>query len=193
MPTLSPLAGRLVAVLLLLLALAAGHALVVAPYLDARSYRLEAAAAAEQRLDRYRRLAAAHAGLLARRDTLRELLAADPSLLPPGGEALVGAQLQDRLKATIEAHGGTVRSLQALPATVEGRLRRLPVRVQFQAGFADLGPILLALESEPPLLFLDQLGLRRGTGARRGDADADEALVLEVGLEAAGYQLIDEG
>lgn len=79
--------------------------------------------------------------------------------LPQAVPALAAAELQQRLKALIEATGGTVQSTQALLPVEEGHAVKITVSVVMNGDASGLQKVLYDLESQTPLLFVDNLEL----------------------------------
>ncbi len=191
--TLSPLLGRTLALLLLVVVLAAGWALVAAPLLDAgRSYK-ERAERARELITRYNRVAAARAELEKRLAELRRRGRSSRGYLTGARHSLAAAALQERIKATVIRHGGTIRSSQALPPRDEQGRKRLPVRVQITARLAALQKIFHALETVPTYLFIDKVSIRTGRKRRvrrragRAAVVTTDTTALTVSFELYGY------
>lgn len=74
--------------------------------------------------------------------------------------ALMGADLQDVVKAIIEANNGRVLSSQLLPHRDDNGYRLLNGNIQMTANIQNLRQVLYALESREPYLFVDNLVIR---------------------------------
>jgi general secretion pathway protein M len=77
--------------------------------------------------------------------------------LPQSAPALAAADLQQKVKTVIEAAGGTLQSTQALPAVDEGGVVRVTISVAMNGETDSLRRVLHALETQTPLLFVDNL------------------------------------
>ncbi len=101
-------------------------------------------------------------------------------------DGLASAELQGRIRAAVDAHGGSLRSIQTLPVISDGEFLRASVRVQFTAPMAAFHRILYALESEKPFVFADNLDVRNRRAKRRsGLEDFDPLLMIRFDL--SGY------
>ncbi|MBK1662778.1 type II secretion system protein GspM [Paracraurococcus ruber] len=145
MNRLSPNARRLLALGLLLLPLALGWVLAVAPWLAARE-------AAADRLQRALALEARSLAVAARAPALAAEVAALRGMLdgaegiPGASHALAGAALQRRLRDLAARHGGAVQSLETLPEAAAGA-GALALRARLQATHEGLRDLLAALEA----------------------------------------------
>ena len=83
-----------------------------------------------------------------------------------------------------------LRSTQVLPAQDEGALRRIGVRGQFATNIAGALQIFHGLESQYPLLFIDNLDIRARQGnirEIRGRANTDDSDALDLQFDIFGY------
>src|SRR5258708_1911747 len=71
--------------------------------------------------------------------------------------SLAAAELQNRIKSSVEAAHGELRSTQILPAREEGAFRRISIRGQIAVNTAALQRGFYDLESASPFFFLDNL------------------------------------
>ena len=172
--------GRVAAVALLLVSLAAIHFLALAPLLD--SYRRDADAIVETRdlLARFDRQAAARSGLEERLASLRSLVAQQGHYLEDATYAVAAASLQDNVKAIVEGQGGEVQSIQTMPSAANDESRKVAIRVQSILSVEPLLHTIHQLESGAPYLFIDNLEIqgRLSRQARRGEADAETELLV---------------
>jgi general secretion pathway protein M len=184
----SPLA-RALALALLAAAVAGGYLLVVAPVLNAYRELDEAIEQAELLLQRQRALAAQRPLLLARIEEEKEQADALAGYLSGPSDALAAAQLQDRLKAVVEAAGGELRSTRILPAeAVEASpgTRRAALQVQMIVTIEGLAEILYGLEAGQPYVLIDELSIRNERERRRrGDPEVEPT--LDVSLRLSGF------
>ena len=102
-----------------------------------------------------------------------------------GSEALIAAEVQNRIKALIDAGKGELKSTQILPPQEEGRFRRIAVRAQMSSKLAALQSVVYGLEGGSPLLFLDNVEIR-GLAERKSD-DASDDPTLDVRFDVYGY------
>lgn len=190
--TISPLAGRLLALAILAALLWAANAFALRPLLGA--YRQnEAEIAAKHGLgQQFRRIGQSRQALESKLDEVRERLSPDGLYLRAASDALVAAELQDRVKTLVEANGGKLNSTQSLPARDEGGFRRITIRVQMTVFVAPMQTIFHTLESAKPYLFLDNVDIRRRVQRRRRARNQQEEgpereSTLTVRFDLYGY------
>ena len=146
--------------LAILVAVAAGsYGLIAAPLLEDYSESLDAIARRGLELERYRRAAAELPQREAELAALRQRRAAGAGFLGGDNEAVVAAELQNRLRGIVAASGGELKSTQVLPPEDEAGARRIAVRGELVGTLAAVQRILYALESGTPLLFVDNLSI----------------------------------
>lgn len=189
--------GQRVAALLLLLLLAGGILyLLVDRVLSARYHDYHDVL--EQQQGRFEQLAR----MAAIREPIQQLITSvqqDRTLtaqyLPHSAPALAAADLQQRIKAVVKAAGGTLQSTQALPPVEEGKAVKVAVSVVMNGDTGSLWKILHDLESQTPLLFVDNLQVSaRETRPRlaKGRMANYTRIQLSVQFEVFGY-LYKEG
>ncbi len=180
--------GRLSAVALLMMTVAAVYLLGVAPLLD--SYRRTGEAIVETRdlLVRFNRQAAARSRLEQRLERLRELVARQGHYLDGTTYAVAAASLQDNVKAIVETQGGEIQSIQTMPSAANDDTRRVAIRVQSLMVVDSLLHTIHRLESGAPYLFVDNLEVqgRLSRRARLGEDD-DEETELLVWFDLYGF------
>lgn len=110
--------------------------------------------------------------------------------LPQATPSIAAAELQQRVKTVIESTGGALRSIQPLPPTEEGRIVKIAVSVNLAGNMEGLQKILHELESQTPLLFIDNLEViareerPRLTNGRMANYTR---IQLSIQLEVSGY------
>ena len=106
--------------------------------------------------------------------------------LQVANESVGAARLQERLKASVEAAKGDLRSTQSLPSRDEGKFRRITVRAQVSLDTPGVQRTLYDLESSSPFLFVDNVVIRnRSKPQDRGKVVQDP--VLDVSFDLSGY------
>lgn len=102
---------------------------------------------------------------------------------------LAAAELQRRVKQTVEMQGGSIVSSQILGEQEENGLHRVVLRVNLRMDLPSLEKILHELETKPPVLVLNNITISArpsGSTARwRGSTDQQ---VLDVSLDVMGYR-----
>ncbi len=110
--------------------------------------------------------------------------------LPQSVPALAAAELQQRLKTMVEAAGGTLQSIQALPPVEEAGAVKVTISAVMNGDAGGLQKVLFNLESQTPLLFVDNLEVTaRATRPRlpNGRYASYTRTQLNVQFEVSGY------
>ena len=157
-PSVTPSqAQRLAALSLLILIIGLGY--VLADRLWMGQYRLYQTNVErlQDRLNNLQRLSTARPALEKAIQTIRDDPRTAAYFLPPAPPALAAADLQQRVKSLVEGAGGSLLSIQVLPAIEEGGVVRVAVSVTGQGDVTALQKTLYGLESQVPLLFVDNL------------------------------------
>lgn len=177
---------------LLLLSLVGGGLYLLADRVLVAQYRYYQTHLEQQqgRLAQLERMAASRepiqrliAGIQQDRDTAAQYL-------PQSAPSLAAAELQQRVKAVVETVGGTLRSTQALPPTEEGNAVRVTVSAALTGDTESLQKILYVLESQTPLLFVDNLDVTARENRPRlpnGQLASYTRVQLNVQFEVSGY------
>ncbi|MGO8914490.1 MAG: type II secretion system protein GspM [Stellaceae bacterium] len=187
MRPLPPAASRMLAVLILLGGIALFYLGAVQPLLWDYRTTGEAIADRESAIARFRRVAAELPQRRAQLAALRQRQAASEGFLQGTNDALVAAQMQNRIKALVEAAHGELKSTQVLPVQDEGKYRRITIRAQMTLDTEAAQRVLYGIETASPLLFLDNLDLRAHLGADRRRERTVEDQSLDVRLDVYGY------
>jgi hypothetical protein len=182
------LAGRLVALCILLGAVGGAVAFTLIP-LWQLNQRLDARIAdAQQRLAIQRRTADRSAGLQPRLEQLKRADASDTRFLKSPSGALAGAELQGLVKKVILSNGGSILSTQIARTERDGPFTRVVLRVKMRAALEQTVEIFFALETGGTYLFLNNLSLTSRSAPRRSrTAAAVPVPPLEVEFDLSGY------
>ena len=179
-------AGRLLAVLLVLLVLAAGWAAAGAPLLD---WYADRADALERRAALARRMESIAADLPRLQRQVQAGQTAGPAPIPVfggGSDAVAGAALQQTLQDMAAKAGVTLASTEALPPQAEGAYRLIGVRVTTNTPWPNLIHLLLAITQASPVLLVDDLQVHGARGfVRKGGTPLDASFVV-MGFRAGG-------
>lgn len=186
-PDFAKIISRLGAIALLAGVLATIYGYAVGPLLAGYSEVDRAIAEADERIERYQRIAASHDIYQSELDKLADRQSVSGIYLGGATDALAGAELQYIVSAAVESGGGLLRSVQILPAKTDSEFRRVSVRVQMTAAIAQLAGILYALEAGKTFLFVDNLEIsnRRSRARRNQPVDMDPTLLVR--LDLSGY------
>ncbi len=190
MNRLPPIVGRIAAVLILLGGIGLVYLALVQPLLDDYLDTRDAIVDARSALARYRGVAADLPQRQKELSRLRQRQATSEGFLQgPNNDALVAAQIQNCVKALVEASHGELKSTQVLPPQDEGKYRRLAVRAQMTLDIAAAQRVLYGIETASPLLFLDNVDLRAHMIDRRRERGANPPndSELDVRIDVFGY------
>jgi len=184
---MTPRLSRLLALALLVVVIAVPYLTIVRPYLDALSENREAILEQAALRDRYVGLAAGDAGADEQLAALHdEGGPGESAYLQGDSEALVSADLQNRVKTVVQDNGGVLNSTQILDPATESGFRRLAVRVRLSASTEALYKILYDLESQRPFLFVDNIDINARTIRSPGRGER-ESVELIVAFDLSGF------
>lgn len=183
--------GQRIAALALLVLLGGVFYLVVDQGLLVRyRYYRDSLEQQQHRLAQMGRLVASREPIQQQIDKIQRDQAIISQYLPQPAPALAAAELQQRVRAVVEAAGGTLRSTQALPPVEEGSAVRVAVSVALTGDTGNLEKILYDLESQTPLLFVDNLEISARENRPRlsgGRMASYTRIQLNVQFEVWGY------
>lgn len=182
---------RLGALALLLLLVIGAFYLLVDQILIAR-YRFyqERQEQNQGRLEQLQRMAASHEPVQGLITKIQQDRNVTTQYLPQPTPSLAAADLQQRVKMAVEAAGGTLRSTQSLPPVEEGNTVKVTVNATVTGDIESLRKILHSLESQTPLLFVDNLEVSAREIRQRlsnGRMSDDTRVQLSVQFEVSGY------
>lgn len=184
--------GHRAAALSLLLLLAGGALYLLVDRVLITRYRYYQDALEQQqgRLEQLERMAAIREPIQQLVMSIQQDRTVIAQYLPQSAPALAAADLQQRVKGVVEAAGGTLQSTQALPPTEEGHAVKVTVSVAMNGNSDSLQKILYDLESQTPLLFLDnlQVSARESRPRLPGGRTANYTRIqLSIQFEVSGY------
>jgi len=156
---LTPQHSRALALLLLFVAVFLGLALLLSPFLLLHRHYNVAIDSAQDRLDRYRRIAAQAPELQKTLDVLRAKQGRR-FFLKNTAANLAGAELQEIVRAAVENNGGRITTVQITTPRDDGRFRLIGLNLQLFATTANLQKILYAIETQQPYMVVDNLTVR---------------------------------
>ena len=181
---------RALAIALLVVAVALALALVLLPLVLLHRHYDESIATFEDRLERYRRVAAQAPEYRKALDGMRER-DGRRFFLKNTAPNLAGAELQEQVRAAIEGNGGRITTSQNQGPRDEGRFRQIVVSVQFFANTAALQKILLAIEGQPPYLAIDNISIRPLNAFRGFKPGPGQEPEVNVQLDVVGMALVE--
>ena len=187
---------RLAALLLLALMMGLFYMLVDRVWIG--QYRLYQTNAErlQDRLHNLQRLATARPELEKAIQSIRDDQRTAAYFLPPAPPTLAAADLQQRVKSLVEGSGGSLLSVQALPAVEEGGVVRVAVSIALQGNVDSLQKMLHSLESQVPLLFVDNLEVTARQFRPRlpdGSVAPYTRIQLNGQFEVSGYMRKEDG
>jgi general secretion pathway protein M len=192
MHALSPPLAKTLALVILGMLLSLGYLLCVQPLIAAYQAERGNAAQLELQVARYEKAARQQPARRTELAGLKQQQGARSGALEGSNETLVAAQIQNKIKALVASGQGELVSTEILPAQEEGNFRRIGVRSQLSIAMAGALQVFYGLESQSPLLFLDNVELRAQAEIRRRVATAQPPYaVTEVRFDVYGYMRRD--
>lgn len=191
---LPPLQRKVVAVAMLVAFIALLVVVIALPYgavvnnYDDRLQRLGAKLELQRAIVNDGEKARTQQRILARAET------ANGFFLTSDKPALASAELQKRVKQVIEQSGGTVVSSQMLGEKGENSLEQVVLRVQLRCSVEELQKVLYSLETQTPILLLDniQLAARPAGGITTGRG-VTSLQQLDVRFDVTGFRYGADG
>lgn len=183
--------GRALAALLALFAIAAVVAVIAVPAYVLKQRYESAQLAAEERIDRYQRVAAQRADHQRALDVLKARESAR-FFLKNTAPNLGGAELTDLVRPLLETNGSRLTSIQPVTVKDEAGFRLYSLNVGFNATPASLQKTLYALETAVPYLILDSVTLR-ATVPRGYKPPPNQEPEVTAQVEIQAYGLKDTG
>lgn len=177
---------RILAVLLLLLAVGVVVRVIVVPvwttYVDNRDAIIQM----EETIVRYSRLSAQVESLRLALGEAQDTDELDRYTLAQESEPLAAAALQERVKSVVTDSGGTLTSTQVLPTEAEQGFKRIIVNVRMAVTIDTLQRVLYELETGLPYLLVDDI-IVLARGARRRRASTQSLGLLDVRLNLHAF------
>jgi general secretion pathway protein M len=178
------LRGRLLALALAFLAIAAVYLLIAAPLLNLyaqREARLEQEGMLVPHLEA---AAAALPTLRARLAALRTAARTSKVTLDGASDAIASANLEGRIEGLAGKAGVTIGSTESLPVATMGGYRRIGLRLVLSGPYENLINLLAAIEAAAPPLIVDDLQIH-GVLQRPG---MPQRGVLDAALDVYGFR-----
>ena len=176
--------GRLLALLLLLVALGGVYLVVAAPLLELYAGRAAVLENRRMLVPRLKATADELPELRARVAQLRATAGAQKVTLDGSSDAIAAANLQSRIAELATSVGVTIGSTESLPVEVRGGYRRIGLRYTLSGPFETLVKFIARLEAATPPLVIDTLRIH-GVLRRPGAAAAS---ALDAGLDVFGFR-----
>jgi general secretion pathway protein M len=182
------LRNRIAALSLLLLVIALAGVLVVRPLWERYSANRDRIADLEDRVARFESIATRQAPLEKQLATTRRGMNLDELTLQADSATLAAADLQERVKAVVQASGGSLTSTQILDPEKVSSFDRVFVNVRMTGTTPAVQESLYALESGQLILVIeDLLVVTRRTSARLRRRQTDQQDQLDVRFKVSGF------
>ncbi len=183
------LRDRVAAVSLLLLLIALVGVLLIGPLWERYASNRDLIADLEDKVVRFESVATRQAELERQFSTLERTSNLGELTLQADSATLAAADLQERVKAAVQAAGGSLTSTQVLEPEKVSSFERVSVNVRMTGSTPAVQKSLYALETGSPVLMIDDLLVvtRRTTvrlGARRSEQQQDW---LDVRFQVSGF------
>jgi len=124
----------------------------------------------------------------ARRKALAEPPVPQAGLLAGDGDAEAASRLEAVIRAAVEAHGAEIQAVPLSHGSAEDGLRVVRASLRLTADAEHVAPLLLALKTGLPALFVERLKVsRRSSGAE------DEPAGLDLVATLAAYRDVPSG
>ena len=178
--------GRVLALAVLLVVLAAFYVVAVAPLLDLYAGREATAATKRSLLPKLNAVAGELPALRTRVAELRTATDSRKLTLEGASDAVASAALQGRIEQLARAAAVTIGSTEILPAEMQGEYHRIGLRLLMNGPYTSLVQLLAKVETATPPLVVDNLQIR--SLARRAAAPALSAPGLDASLDIYGFR-----
>lgn len=179
---------RWLAVGLLVLVLSAIVMLVLVPLLSSWLDYREQKTDLLFRLQRQQAIAARQDSVAQNLELLNQQYQQQGYLSNSDTEALASAELQNIVKTAVTEAGGQLTSTQGLPGKTEDDFVRIAVKVRMSGSIEALRAVLHSLDSNVPLLLIDQLDISPVRGVRnRTTNKIDPSTQLNVSFQVISF------
>jgi hypothetical protein len=182
----TPAQRRALAIALAVLALLLALAVLLLPVYAMHKRYDDALASIDDRLVRYRRIAAQAPEYRKALDALR---AKDGRrfFLKNTAPNLAGVELQELVRAAVEGNGGRISTSQNQPPRDESGYKQFVVTFQFFATTPNLQKILYAIETQQPYMTVDAVTLRPMNAFRGFRPGPGQEPEINVQLDVAAF------
>ena len=172
--------------LLLLILLLLGSAIFI-PWWDKMKFYKEETMEQVVRLQKYKALNDSRKALEAQLKNVRQQSARSRLYINATTPALAAAELQKRVKQTVEAQGGKLVSTQNIAKGQSTNSNEIVIRVRMSGGVEVLTKVLHSLEGEAPLLFVENLSIRSHKRVRGRRRNRTTQYRLDIHFDLIGY------
>lgn len=172
--------------LLLLIILLLGSAIFI-PWWDKMRFYKEETMEQVVRLQKFKALNDSRKALEAQLKSVRQQSARSRLYINATTPALAAAELQKRVKQTVEAQGGKLVSTQNIAKGQSTNSNEIVIRVRMSGGVEVLTKVLHTLEGEAPLLFVENLSIRSHKRVRGRRRNRTTQYRLDIHFDLIGY------
>ena len=172
--------------LLLLILLLLGSVILV-PWWGKMSFYEEETLEQTVRLQKFKALNNSRKALEAQLRNVRQQAARSSLYINATTPALAAAELQKRVKQTVETQGGKLVSTQNIAKGQATDSNEIVIRVRMSGGVDVLTKVLHKLEGEEPLLFVENLSIRSHKRVRGRRRNRTTQYRLDIHFDLIGY------
>ena len=183
--------SRALALGLLVAAVALALGVLLLPVVMLHKHYSDAIESLTDRLERYRRVAAQAPEYRAALEAMREKNGRS-FFLRNTAPNLAGAELQELVRAAIEANGGRITTSQNQAPKDEGRFKQITVNVQFFASTPNLQKILHAVETQQPYLVVENITMRPLNAFRGFKPGPGQEPEINVQVDVAAFAFAEQ-
>lgn len=183
--------SRALAIGLLVAAVALALGVLLLPVVMLHKHYSDAIESLTDRLERYRRVAAQAPEYRAALEAMREKNGRS-FFLRNTAPNLAGAELQELVRAAIEANGGRITTSQNQAPKDEGRFKQITVNVQFFASTPNLQKILHAIETQQPYLVVENITMRPLNAFRGFKPGPGQEPEINVQVDVAAFAFAEQ-
>jgi len=182
------LPGRLLAVSLTLVIVAAAYVLVAAPLLDFYADRASRLSTRELLRDKIMAAAAELPQLRARAAELSAMSDAQQATLQGASDAIATANLQNRVGELATSAGASISSTETLPPEIRDYYRRIGLRVVLNGSFESLITFVAGLETSTTPLIVDNLQFHN----IQTRAGSSQVARLDAAVDVYGFRINEQ-
>ena len=182
------LPGRLLAVSLTLVIVAAAYVLVAAPLLDFYADRASQLSTRELLRDKIMAAAAELPQLRARAAELSAMSDAQQATLQGASDAIATANLQNRVGELATSAGASISSTETLPPEIRDYYRRIGLRVVLNGSFESLITFVAGLETSTTPLIVDNLQFHN----IQTRAGSSQVARLDAAVDVYGFRINEQ-
>ncbi len=182
------LRNRAAAVSLLILLIAVVGVLLIRPLWERYASNRDLIADLEDKVVRFESVATREAELERQFSTLERTSNLGELTLQADSATLAAADLQERVKAAVQAAGGSLTSTQVLEPEKVSSFERVSVNVRMTGSTPAVQKSLYSLETGSPVLVIDDLlVVTRRTTVRLGAKRTEQQDWLDVRFKVSGF------